>query len=257
MIEVGPDVWVARHEYLDVNAGIVGGSRGLVVVDTLWSPEAAEALLDRARQDGIAGEVVAVVNTHAHFDHVRGNPYFTDAFGSPVHAHEDAAAAMLPLPVSNPFSSIASIDLGDRLVEVIHPGRGHTAGDVVVRVADSSGVDVLFAGDLVEAGAPPSYGEDSFPLEWPLTLDLLESLLSTSTAVVPGHGAVVDKAFVEAQRAAIGVVAETIRDLASRGVPVASALGAAEWPFPREMLADAVRLGYAQLPRSARSLPLL
>jgi hypothetical protein len=42
------------------------------------------------------------------------------------------------------------VDLGDRAVEVLHPGRGHTAGDAVVRVPDS---DVLFAGDLVEESA--------------------------------------------------------------------------------------------------------
>ena len=56
MLEVGTRIWVARHEYLDVNAGIVAGERGLVVVDTLWSADAARALLDRARQDGIAAD---------------------------------------------------------------------------------------------------------------------------------------------------------------------------------------------------------
>ena len=66
-----------------------------------------------------------------------------------------------------------------------------------------------------------------------------------------------DRDFVEEQRNAIGVVAETIRDLATRGVPVADALDAAEWPYPREELAAAVRRGYEQLPRSQRRLPLV
>ena len=59
------------------------------------------------------------------------------------------------------------------------------------------------------------------------------------------------------QRGAIGVVAETIRDLAGRGVPLAEALDAAEWPFPRRELAEAVRRGYGELPRAARRLPLV
>jgi hypothetical protein len=40
-------------------------------------------------------------------------------------------------------------------------------------------------------------------------------------------------------------------------VPAADALDATEWPYPKEELARAVARGYAQLPRAARSLPLL
>jgi glyoxylase-like metal-dependent hydrolase (beta-lactamase superfamily II) len=251
--EVADRVWVTRFPHPDipngVNAGIIGGERGLVVVDTLWSEQVACRIADP-----LAGDVVAVVNTHDHWDHVRGN----GIFGHPIHAHEAAAEAMRSLEgVTLPdhtFSSVSSIDLGDRVVELLHPGRGHTAGDVVVRVADA---DVLFAGDLVEEGAPPSYGEDSFPLEWPATLDLLAELMGPSTVVVPGHGVPVDTAYVEAQRADQGVVAETIRDLATRRVPLAEALNAGTWPYDAELLEHAVRLGYAHLPRSARTLPLL
>ena len=62
---------------------------------------------------------------------------------------------------------------------------------------------------------------------------------------------------LEQQRNDIGIVAETIRDLAGRGVPADDALATAEWPFPREELADAVRRGYEQLPRSQKRLPLI
>ncbi|HSV39653.1 MAG TPA: MBL fold metallo-hydrolase [Nocardioidaceae bacterium] len=254
MEEIAERVWVARHEYLDVNVGVVGGSRGLLVIDTLWSEAAARDLADR-----LPGEVVAVVNTHDHWDHVLGNA----AFGPPIHAHEHAARVIGEMDPRNEsrivvpdqvFSSVAAIDLGDRYVELLHPGRGHTAGDVVVRVVDA---DVLFAGDLVEQGAPPAYGEDSFPLEWPAALDLLADLIGGSTVVVPGHGTAVDQDYVASQRGDQGVVAETIRDLASRGVPLADALAAAEWPYDAEVLRHAVRLGYEHLPRSARTLPLI
>ena len=52
--------------------------------------------------------------------------------------------------------------------------------------------------------------------------------------VVPGHGAPVDRDFVEEQRNAIGIVAETIRDLATAAYRSSQALDAAEWPYPRE-----------------------
>jgi len=277
--EVAPRVWVARYHWLDVNITLVGGERGLLVVDTHSSERAAREVVSDVRRLG-AGEVVAVVNTHEHFDHTFGNVVLREEYGDlPIHAHEWAAEHTVSagerikteyadsgdphteevletriVPADHTFSSARVLDLGDRQVELLHPGRGHTAGDLVVRVPDA---DVLLTGDLVEESAPPMYGGDCHPFNWPASLDLVISLLTERSVVVPGHGAAVDREFVRDQRAEIGVVAETIRDLASRGVPPGQALDAGEWPFPKEGLAHAVRRGYDQLPRGARQLPLL
>ncbi len=276
--EVAERVWVTRHPWCDVSITAIGSDRGLLVVDTHGSSEAARDLIAGLRRLG-AGEVHAIVNTHAHFDHWFGNHAFRQAYGPvPIHAHEDAVAearaadqaavqadaegdpamaqaAATPLVMADhTFSSVHHLDLGDRYVELVHPGRGHTSGDLVVRIPD---VDVLVAGDLVEESAPPAYGMDSYPLEWPTTLDLVLGLMTTATTVVPGHGAVVDREFVEDQRSAIGVVAETIRDLASRRVPLEEALRTGEWPFPEASLQHAVARGYAHLPQVRRQLPLV
>ena len=172
--------------------------------------------------------------------------------------HRDEVLATEIVPANRTFSSALAVDLGDRMVELVHPGRGHTGGDVVLRIPDA---DVLLAGDLVEESAlrsaVPGFGADCYPMEWPPTLDLVISLMSASTVVVPGHGAPVDPDFVREQRSAIGVVAETIRDLAGRGVPVSQALDAGEWPYPADELAHAVRRGYEHLPRTAKHLPLI
>lgn len=280
--EVGDRCWVARFELLDVNVGLVAGDRGLLVIDTHASESRARHVVEQVRRLD-AGEVVGVVNTHDHFDHTFGNIVFVEEYAAPpVYAHEAAAEA---LAVSGPalqqeaaseddprsaefvesrlliptetFSSAKVVDLGNRAVELVHPGRGHTAGDIVVRVGDA---DVLFAGDLVEESAArngvPGFGKDCFPLEWPASLDMVVGLLTEHSTVVPGHGLPVDREFVEDQRTSLGVVAETIRDLAGRGVALDDALDAAEWPYPREELRHAVRRGYTQLPRAARSLPL-
>ncbi|MBV9832356.1 MAG: MBL fold metallo-hydrolase [Marmoricola sp.] len=251
-VEVADRVWVARYQRHDVNVSVVEGELGLVVVDTNSAAGIAETMEDLRRLS--PRPVVAIVNTHAHFDHVEGNSTLRETYdGPPVTAHESAAAAIEP-PPGRTFSSVATIDLGDRALELVHPGRGHTDGDLVVRV---EGADVLLAGDLVEESAAPAYGKDSFPMDWPLSLDLVLDLVGAATVVVPGHGAPVDRTFVEEQRAAIGVVAETIRDLASRGVRVDDALGETQWPYPAEVLEHAVRRGYAHLPRSQKRLPLL
>ena len=85
---------------------------------------------------------------------------------------------------------------------------------------------------------------------------------STALAVREHHGKerVLQPAIgiIEAgEQAAIGVVAETIRDLAGRGVPVEQAVEVGDWPYPREHMASAVRRGYEQLPRVRRQLPLI
>ncbi|WP_395692794.1 MBL fold metallo-hydrolase [Nocardioides sp.] len=278
--EVADRVWVARYPWFDVNVTLVGGGSGLLVVDTHASGLAAQEVVEDVRRLG-AGDVVGVVNTHEHFDHTFGNATLRTAYGPvPIHAHETAAERTVAagervqalyaadrddphrdevlatevVPADRRFSSALALDLGGRLVELVHPGRGHTAGDLVVRVPDA---DVLLAGDLVEESAPPSYGEDSWPMDWPLALDVALGLTTPASVVIPGHGAVVDRDFVEEQRNTIGIVAETIRDLAGRGVPADQALATGEWPWPAAGLAQAVRRGYEQLPRSQRRLPLI
>jgi glyoxylase-like metal-dependent hydrolase (beta-lactamase superfamily II) len=252
----------------------------MLVVDTHGSAAAAREVVDDVRRLG-AGEVVGIVNTHWHFDHTFGNGTFRTAYGEvPIHAHENAVAELarwgertkqrfaddpddphsedvtateIVLP-DQTFSSARVLDLGDRAVELVHPGRGHTSGDLVVRVPDA---DALLAGDLVEESAPPYFNDDCWPMDWPLSLDIVLGLTTPASVVVPGHGAPVDREFVETQRNEIGIIAETIRDLAGRGVPLAQALDAGEWPYPSERLGAAVARGYEQLPRSQKRLPLL
>lgn len=279
--EVADRVWVARHDWFDVNVVLVAGDAGLLVVDTNASEVAARRTLEEVRRVSSA-PIVAVVNTHEHFDHTLGNALFTGPEGSPdarLIAHEEAAAntvasgeafrerlraapddphrdevlATTPLPASETFSSAMALDLGDRAVELVHPGRGHTSGDLVVRIPDA---DVLLAGDLVEESGPPGFGDDCHPLDWPLTLDLVSSLLTPDSVVVPGHGAPVDLDFVMEQRAMIGSVAQIVLDLAGRGVPADRALETADWPWPVEHLVDGVRRAYAQLPPGALRLPM-
>lgn len=278
--EVADRVWVARQPWFDLNVTAIGSERGLLVIDTHASTQAASAVIEDLRRLN-AGEVVAVVNTHVHFDHTFGNDAFRQAYGEiPLHAHESVpedlpahaerilaayaadpedehgpeVAASTPLAPDHLFSSVQVLDLGDRVIELVHPGRGHTRGDLVVRVEDA---DVLIAGDLVEESAPPAMGVDCWPMDWPLTLDLALGLTTPATVIVPGHGALVDSDFVQEQRATLGFIAETIRDLASRGVPAGQAWEQGEWPWDAELLKNAVQRGYEQLPRSQKRLPLV
>ena len=138
------------------------------------------------------------------------------------------------------------------LVATSYGGR-----ELLARVRPVGGFEGLVERDAAPGQVPDRLGDDCFPLDWPLSLDLVLNLIGPDTVVVPGHGAPVGRNFVQEQRSAIGVVAETIRDLAARGVPLGQALDAAEWPYPREQLGSAVRRGYEHLPRAQKRLPLL
>jgi hypothetical protein len=122
--------------------------------------------------------------------------------------------------------------------ELRHLGRGHTDNDVVVQVQGG----VTFAGDLVEEGAPPAFG-DAFPLDWPGTLEqLLERI---DGPVVPGHGAVVDRAFVVEQTAVLASVAAVAVEAFADGREPGDAASALD--LPTEVAAVAIERAFRQL----------
>jgi glyoxylase-like metal-dependent hydrolase (beta-lactamase superfamily II) len=276
-VEVADRVWVARYEWADANVTAIGSERGVVVVDTHGSTAAGRAVMDDLRRLG-AGAVHAVVNTHWHWDHAFGNAAFREQDPDlPIHAHERAAAWLaergeetkarwlehpqdphaaevaeteIVLP-DRLFTSTRTLDLTDRAVELVHAGRGHTDGDLVVRIPDT---DVVLGGDLVEESAHPWIGPDSRPLEWPATLDAVLALIGPDTLVVPGHGVAVDRTFVQTQRRELGLIAESVRRLVHSGVPRQEAAAEGAWPWETDdpRIANAVARGYEHLGAPAR-----
>ena len=109
----------------------------------------------------------------------------------------DDAVAALRTPEHQVSSAV--IDLGDRVVSVSHPGRGHTDHDLIAVVA---GADrpVVFCGDLVEESDDPYIDIESDTAAWPATLDRLLETGGDGALYVPGHGATVDAGFVRRQR---------------------------------------------------------
>lgn len=252
--EIADRVFVLRYPVLDVNVTLVVGAERALLVDTLATTAQARELA--ASVAAVTDRPLVVLNTHHHFDHCFGNSVFADA---PVWAHPEAVALMaeadpaalatewgldgldttsVRLPDRHVVSS-ETIDLGGRAVVLRHPGRGHTAGDVVAFVPDAG---VLVAGDLVEESGPPQF-EDSFPLEWP---EAVAALLTLSPkTVVPGHGAVCDAEFVRAQHAELAALSWLIRDAHADGAPADEVVRKCLYEF--ETAAVAVARGYAEL----------
>ncbi|MEQ1647371.1 MAG: MBL fold metallo-hydrolase [Hyphomicrobiaceae bacterium] len=80
------------------------------------------------------------------------------------------------------FDGSMTLWLGKRRVDIIHLGRGHTAGDTIAWVPDAG---VMFSGDLVEYKSACYCGDAHFR-DWPKTLDRLEQF--KPNAIVPGRG---------------------------------------------------------------------
>jgi glyoxylase-like metal-dependent hydrolase (beta-lactamase superfamily II) len=267
--EIADGVHVLRYPVLDVNSTLILGGVVAVVVDTLSTQDQAGELLTAVRS--VTGLPLVIINTHHHFDHTYGNNVLAKASpGCAVWAHEAAAAALrsdgalwqrewyeqfrptdpaladgiAAVDVLAPNRTVhteSTMDIGGRMLELRHFGRGHTEGDLAVLVPD---VAVLLAGDLIEQGAPPSFG-DSFPIDWPDTVHELLHLATSATKVVPGHGGLVDADFVRAQHDELAELSWLIRAGHADGAPAEEV--AAKAPFPAEVALTAVSRGYLQL----------
>jgi glyoxylase-like metal-dependent hydrolase (beta-lactamase superfamily II) len=271
-------VFQRRYDPLDVSICVIRGSDGLAVVDTRSSPQQADEIRADLRELGNS-PVRCVVNTHAHFDHSFGNQSFgpNSDINVPIYGHvrvpahleayerpllagwigrgEEPAEEWRAVVITPPTVLVGerhALDLGDRTVDLLHLGRGHTDNDLMLHVPDAA---AWLVGDLIEESGPPYYGPESFPLEWPVTVAHLLVLLDPGEVLVPGHGGPVDQAFVEAQHGQLAEVANLIRDLHDAGVPLSQAAdeGGEDWPFPVDGLADAIEAGYAQLSQPAAS----
>jgi glyoxylase-like metal-dependent hydrolase (beta-lactamase superfamily II) len=262
--EVGTGVFVRRHRSLDLNIGVVVCEGGVLVIDTRASHVQAAEMVDSLREITRL-PVRWVINTHHHWDHTFGNQVFPDAA---IWGHERCAAAMrehgeamrtqvkqmapeyagtmdkvVITPPTFTFTGEARVTFGGTTVEMRHLGRGHTDNDIVITLPERN---VLFAGDLIEEGAPPSFN-DSFPLEWPDTVAALMPL--AGGVVVPGHGATTDNAFVARQLDELQIIARLARERFADGVgPEAAA--EMSGPYTPAVLATAFRRAWRQLAAS-------
>ncbi|MFI7293223.1 MBL fold metallo-hydrolase [Streptomyces sp. NPDC050121] len=205
----------------DCTAGLVVGAGAALMIDA--GSSLAEGVRLRAQAEELTGgRVTHLALTHPHFDHVFGAAAFAGAEvfgavgvdtvpGKELRADalrnglDESAAAEASDALVRPRHLVSgewTLDLGGgRQVLLANVGPGHTAHDLAVFVPGEP--EVVFCGDLVEESGEPQAGPDAVPSRWPDALDRLLRLGGEDALYVPGHGAVVDAAFVRAQRDAL------------------------------------------------------
>ena len=260
--ELGDGIFRRRYEFLDQNIGLVIGSGAVLLVDTRSHPGHAQELLLELKEV-TALPVGWVFNTHYHWDHAFGNQVFND---SVIWGHVNCRSELIDrglsridelvtdfpseadefrkvviTPPMEVFEERRTIDLGNRTVELSYHGRGHTNSDAVLH-AD----DVTFAGDLVEEGAPPSFG-DSFPLSWFDTIGRVAA--EARTTVVPGHGDIVDVDYLVVTRFDLGWIARQAQQAFAAGL-AADEIDLTGSPYPEEPAREALARAYSELEES-------
>lgn len=185
------------------NVAVLKTGVGAIIVDTMTFTLQGSRI--RHLAESLTGEkVVMVINTHYHGDHTHGNPGFTP--GTQVLSttrtleHLNAldaaywtgdAAALLP---NHTFEKDLEIRLGSKTVRLLHPGRGHTDGDLVALFVEDA---TLHAGDLFTNRVYPSVDlkAGGTVRQWADTLGAVLALQFGH--VIPGHGALSDRAGIE------------------------------------------------------------
>jgi glyoxylase-like metal-dependent hydrolase (beta-lactamase superfamily II) len=198
------------------NAGFVIGDGGVLVVDALFTPDAARALVAEIRRL-TPKPIRYVVNTHYHADHSGGDQVLRDAgaiiiahrnvrswvrtnnialFGDRITPELKARIEALPLPDLTTDKDL-TIWLGSRKIEV-RTVLGHTGGDLTVAVPDAH---VLFTGDLLWRKVAPNLIDGSVA-EWSATdADFAAMPDAAKTTYVPGHGDVANVRHIQDFRA--------------------------------------------------------
>jgi len=207
------------------NPSFVTTSDGVVVIDTPQLPTKAVAMRKEAESHG---PIRYLINTEHHVDHIFGNYYFKGA-GTVVHHQGVYDRFMVVYPELDPFTYAAeaiptddpegaelfpdrdvyyadpnkatvvftgdlTLRVGGHTFELLHT-PGHTPGQVAVHVPEER---TVFTGDTIFCGCQ-TWLMTSDVDQWIASLDRIRAL--DIDHVVPGHGPVTTKKYVDSQRA--------------------------------------------------------
>ncbi len=201
--EVGEGLWAFTAEG-DPNSGVIIGDDSVMIVEAQATPRLANKVIEYVR--GVTDKPIShLVMTHYHAVRVLGaSAYNADQvimgekaramvaergqedwdsefqrFPRLFEGHESIPGLTWP---NTTFGNRMTVFLGNRRVDLMHLGRAHTAGDVVIHVPDQN---VMFTGDIVEYHSACYCGDGHFG-DWGTTLDKIKAF--DLTAISPGRG---------------------------------------------------------------------
>jgi glyoxylase-like metal-dependent hydrolase (beta-lactamase superfamily II) len=236
------------------NVAVLDTDEGTVIVDSMTLTYQGERIKEKAM--ALTGKPISlVINTHYHADHTHGNPAFdpgTRVVATKRTLHHlqqtDAdyfsgeAAKLMP---NETFTDDKEISMGNKTLRLIHPGRGHTDGDLVVLFVEEKTVhmgDLFFFLhypniDLEGGGSVANWG------------DTIERVLGLPFhTVIPGHGIITDRPKLVQYKAFMSQLAEIGERAAAENISLEDTLRTTDLTEDRnyEPLNIIVPLGYTR-----------
>jgi cyclase len=231
---------------------------GIVIVDS-GTPELVDSLMGSLRQLS-GGRVATVFNTHWHVENTGANEALRRD-GATIVAHENTRLWMttptwIPAedryrparpPSAHPnktFRVDGSMSVTAERIDYGYLIEAHTSGDIYVFFRDSN---VLASGDVASPSRDPEL--DYFTGAWlggrVDAMDRLLALSDASTRIVPGYGAVMSRADLQAERDMMKTVYDRAVDRVRQGDDAADMVKAGvlndlprTWKDPHRFLYD-------------------
>ncbi|WP_372890577.1 MBL fold metallo-hydrolase [Rhodosalinus sp.] len=201
--EIGEGLWAFTAEG-DPNSGVIIGDDSVMIVEAQATPRLAHKVIEKVREV-TDKPITHLVMTHYHAVRVLGASAYGaqtvimsemargmvaergqedwesefERFPRLFQGHESIPGLTWP---NTTFNDRMTVYLGNRRVDLMHLGRAHTAGDIVVHVPDQN---VMFTGDIVEYHSA-CYCGDGYFADWGDTLDAIRWF--DVDAIAPGRG---------------------------------------------------------------------
>jgi len=212
------------------NIGLSAGEDAVFVIDDQFAPLAPKI---KAAIAAVSKKPVQfVLNTHFHGDHTGGNEAFAKD-GALIVAHDNVRQRMnsaqfigfmnqrqgaqpkAALPVITVPSAVSFHINGDE-VHAFHAPAAHTDGDLIVHFRKA---DVFHMGDTFFKGMYPFIDTSSGGTAdgTVAAADRVLALATDATRIIPGHGALANKADLLAYRQMLATVTQRIKDLRKAG----------------------------------------
>ena len=212
------------------NIGVSTGEDGVLLIDDQYAP-----LTDKieAAVDAIAEQPIRfLLNTHWHGDHTGGNENLGNS-GVTIVAHDEVYNRMSTeqfieafestVPASPPaalpkitYNDTATFHLNGQIIQGFHVESAHTDGDTVIHFPEA---DVIHTGDVYFNGIYPfidtsSGGSIAGIIQ---AVEQVLALAGDDTKIIPGHGALSNRAELEVYRQMlVDVQAKTEEAIAQR-----------------------------------------
>ena len=205
--------------------GVLTGPDGVLMVDAQFAPLSNKIIA--AIKQISDGRIRYLVNTHVHGDHTGGNENIAKA-GATIFARENLRARLIkPAPGANgqpgapappmalpvvTYDSPITFHMNGEDVQLIPVPLAHTDGDTMVYFPNAN---VIMTGDFYRSTGYPNIDRaNGGTMNGMLAgFDLIARTGKPDTKIIPGHGAIVDKAAVAAHKAMMMAVRDNVAAL--------------------------------------------